>query len=184
MKLYIGNLTRQRVEFAYRVIGEAGGIRMQAIQIGRQIQVAGDLNQPQIDAIVEHHSKYGMIPVADIKRNKHFAGLCYSIDRPISADNIMLGLDLNIGVLVERGKAMRQEAAVAAHNNIEQHMDETQIGNLQDFKVTVEQEERKGGAGEFDAPPVAEATRVTRRDNPDAPRDEPRRRIGKRKAAA
>lgn len=179
MDLYIGNLTRQNVEFAYRVIDENSGIRMQRIPIGRQIRVAGNLNQPQIDSIVEHHAKYGMRPVSEVKSSKSFVGLCYS-DRPISVNSIMLGMELNNGVLIARGKAMRQEAAVAAHNTIEHNMAETQIGNLQDFKVTIEQEERKGGAGEFDAAPVAEATRVTRRENPDAP--QPRR--GKRKAAA
>jgi hypothetical protein len=134
-------------------------MRIQRIGIGRQIQVAGDLNTPDIDAIVKQHKKYGLIPVSEVKNIRTFTGLCYSVDRPISIDNIMLAMDRNTRILVERGKEFRKQAAVSASNLIDHHLAEANNpSTLETLEMSVVQEEKPN---QENVDMVAEGIRVT-----------------------
>src|SRR3974390_1318278 len=91
MDLYIGNATKQEQQFCYRV-PEDGRLRVQDIHVGTQIKVSGELTAQQIDAIVDQHRMYGLIPAAEAGKVKDFAGLCYSVGKPIQIDKLQLAI--------------------------------------------------------------------------------------------
>ena len=171
MRLYVANATKQNFDFMYR-LPEVTGIRMQTIPIGGQVQITGELTTPQVDSIIAQHTKYGMVAVDEIDRSRNFTGLCYSIDKPVPVAKIMTAVRLNTNVLQERGRRMRQEAAVAENNRIEQTLIENDIpGTLNKLEVSVvEEKDRTDGE-----PMVAEGVRVTRNE-PENEQAPPRRR--------
>lgn len=159
MKMYIANATKQKFDFMYR-LPETTGLRVQNIPIGGQIQITGELLPIQVDAIIEQHAKYGMVSVDEVDRSKSFTGLCYSIDKPIPVSKIMTAVRLNTDVLQERGRQIRQEAAIAENNRIEQSMRENDIpGELKALNVSVQEEKERP-----DGEQVSEGIRVTRSD--------------------
>ena len=157
MKLYIANCTQQVQSFMYRV-PETPAPRMQPIGIGQQIQISGDLSQFDIDAIVEQHSRYGLVAVDAIDRTRPFIGVCYSVDKHVPVDKIKRALEHNESVLIERGRVMRQEAAVALNNSLEEQTD-----GLKNLELTVQEEYPDKHSG--DGPVIAEGIRVQRPEN-------------------
>lgn len=157
MKLYIANCTKQAHDFAYRL--PEGGNRMQRIEIGQQIVLAGNLSQPDVDEVLKHHGRYGMKSVEDARKAKDFTGLVYSIDKPVKVENMEIVLAKNDQFLTERGQRQRVEAAVAATGNI------IRDGNqgLQALETSVVEVRKDGGESE-----VQEGVRVDLGANPDA----------------
>lgn len=151
MKLFVANCTKQVHDFVYRLPEK--GTRLQRIEIGSQIQVAGDLSQPEIDAIVDHHARYGMRSVADVKKMKtEFVGLCYSVDKPVSRENMEIALQRNDDVLIDRGQQLRKQAAVATSAAI---MQDGNQQNLKGFETSITEVRKDGGE-----PEVQETVRV------------------------
>jgi hypothetical protein len=176
MRLYIANCTQQVQTFMYRTPEESGamsgGVRVQPIEIGNQIIIPGDLNQIQIDSIVSQHRKYGLIAVDEVDRNKAFAGLCYSIDKPVSISKLLYVIQNNKKLMDERGRKTRLEAAIAVNQQVETNMSD------QLKKLEIEVKEEKSGSGP-EHEPVNEALRVTRSEDPTpAPKQSRGRRNG------
>jgi hypothetical protein len=163
MRLYIANCTQQVQTFMYRTPEESGamsgGMRVQHIEIGAQIPITGDLNKIQIDSIVAQHSKYGLISVDEVDRNKAFAGLCYSIDKPVPISKLLYVMQNNKKLMDERGRKTRLEAAIAVNQQVENNMAD------QLKKLEIEVKEEKSGSGP-EHEPVNEALRVTRSEDP------------------
>ena len=143
-KLYVANATPQVHAFTYVVPDDDDGRqfrwqpRVQPIAAGGQIPVAGNLNIKQIDSIVAHHRRYGMVEISEIDRTKPFAGLCYSVDKPIPAARIHQLMNHNLDILDLRGRKMREEAAIAVNNEIEDIMREQRMpGELKAFEIDV-----------------------------------------------
>lgn len=149
MKMFIANLTHQAVDFGYR-LPEDGGLRRQRIEVGSQIRLSGELSPTDVDAIVRQYTKYGMIDVAEVDRTKGFAGLCYSIDKPITVEKLRRGVVHNDAVLNEEGRKSREAAAVATSARIESSLPQEEgAPKLQSLEVTVE-EEKPGDIGDHD----------------------------------
>lgn len=163
MKLYVANCTKQHQTFVYRTLGQTG-VKQQPIHIGQQIMVTGrdDLTKREIDYILEQHRRYGIIAVDEINRVKPYAGMCYSVDKPIQIEAIMSALDHNQFVLAERGAKMREEASVAVHNQIERNLSENPEMNtrLRETETTVIEEDKPG----HEQPKMAEGVVVSRDD--------------------
>lgn len=180
MKLYIANVTAQVQDFIYRV-PETTSNRSQRIDIYSQQMLSGDLSASEIAAIVKQHAVYGLIPVDEIDRTKPFIGLCYSVDKPVAIEKIRRAIVHNKGVLEERGRDLRKEAAVVVNNHIEQQFEDPRSGGAAAALRAVElsvQEETSGTIDEH--APISEGTRVSRHEPPDAT---PRRTRGRRAAA-
>lgn len=158
MKLHIANLTQQNQDFVYRV-PETTGLRKQMIGIGEQIVISGDLNRPQIDAIIEQHAKYGLVAVEEIDRSRPFVGLCYSIDKPVPAARMLGGIEHNTGVLTARGREIRKEMAVATNSMLE---NQDGPGALQRLEMLVIEEEGKAPSDN----PISEGIIVDRQSGP------------------
>jgi hypothetical protein len=140
---------------------EVSGVRTQHINIGGQIAISGELNPPQVEAIIRQHAPYGLKAVDEIDRTKAFTGLCYSLDRQINVEKLMKAIAHNMEVLTTRGAEQRMEAAVAINNALE---DQQQGGNLKALQVSVmeENQDKHDGPG----PIVSEGFEVSRSAEP------------------
>lgn len=157
MKMFIANCTQQAQDFVYRV-PESTAPRMQRIEIGSYIQISGDLNQPQITAIVRQKAPYGLVAAEDIDREKDFIGLFFTVDRHPSLTKMQEVISHNVGVMTERGRKLRQEAAVATSAAIES---ELPPGSLKQLEMTVVEDRRGNGPNATD-PEFAEGVIVDR----------------------
>jgi hypothetical protein len=137
--MYIANCSSQNVDFIYRM-PRTPAPRMQNIPIGRQIKISGDLQAPDIEMILKQHAKYGLIHVSEIDRTRPYAGMCWS-EKPISVERLKRQWLHNQGVLAERGKTQRQQAAVATMEQI----NESSGGNaLKALEMSVEEVPTEG----------------------------------------
>ena len=157
MKLYVCNGTRQVQAFVYRRRIEGSPrdkLITQPIPIGGQIQVSGDLNQYQVDDILDQHRRYGLIPVSEIATGRGLAPLAYQLDAPIDAGKIFRLAARNQGVMVERGKKSRQDAAIVAATNLGRNLNELHgaglSGDLTELQVDVSEERGPAGGAESD----------------------------------
>jgi hypothetical protein len=163
-ELYIGNVSKQVFQFAYRS-PERPGVIVQTIPIGGQIRISPngvhvDLSTPEIDAIIGQHRTYGIVAIEDIDRlNGPFDGLCYSIGKAMSVDKLRRAMQKKEDALKSFGQKMRKEAALAVNSQIEE-----QIGApLRQLEMSFQEEEpRSGYADELDH--IAEGVRVTRQE--------------------
>lgn len=172
MLLYIANSTKQHQDFIYRLPGK--GPRMQPIPIGGQIQVTGDLTADEIDQVIAQHAKYGLIPVDEVDRNKTFNGMCYSVGKSITMDKIDRAIRHNTNVLIERGKVIRQHAAIAEHNTLENRLVESERPEaLRNLEMSVIEENHDPRS---ETPAISEGFRVNRDENIAPPPKNARRR--------
>lgn len=163
-ELYIGNVSKQIFQFAYRS-PERPGVIVQTIPIGGQIRISPNgvqinLNQPEIDAILEQHRTYGIVSIDEVDRLRGpFDGICYSIGKPISVEKLRRAMVKKEEALGEFGKKMRQEAALAVNSQIEE-----QIGSpLRQLEMSFQEEEPKGGYAD-ELSHLAEGVRVSREE--------------------
>ena len=173
-RMYIANCTKQIHTFTYRIPDSSETLtRPRAIEIraGGQAKLPDDLSTPQIDAVIRQHARYGMVSVADLDRTKPFAGMCYSIDKPVSVDSIRAGLIHNDAVLREQGKQLRQEAGVAAFEAAERAAESASQATGTDLNLAVAEisvievdPDKNASSREGDA--VAEGVRLTRSEEP------------------
>ena len=160
-ELYIGNITKQIHQFAYRAL-ERPGIVFQPIPIGGQIRIAPygaryDLTVQEIDYVLDQHKIYGMVSVDELDKIDTTSGLCYSIGKQISVEKLRRGMQRKDEALQEYGKKLRQEAALAVNSQIEERIG----APLRNFEMSFTEEEPKSGySDEFDH--ISEGIRVTR----------------------
>jgi hypothetical protein len=175
-ELYIGNISKQIFQFAYRS-PERPGVIVQTIPIGGQIRISPngthvDLSTPEIESILNQHVTYGLVDIdeVDAKQNPH-SGLCYSIGKAMTPEKLRKAMLKKEESLVEYGKKLRQEAALAVNSQIEE-----QIGApLRELEMSFQEiEPRSGYADDFDH--LAEGVRVTRQSETVASIEQGRRR--------
>lgn len=139
MDLWIGNATRQIYHFNYKML-EVAQPRSLRLEPGRQDRIR-DLTKEDLDYIVKCHSIYGLIPQEEIDRNREFHGTCYAIDKPISAQRFEYLMDYNLSQLIEQGREIRKQNAVAQTMTINQHLTESgRPERVQAMDMTVQQE--------------------------------------------
>lgn len=144
--LFIANGTHQHQDFHYR-IPEIKQSRQQRIAIGGQIRISGDLTQPQVDAIIEQHRKYGLIDANDILKGRGPCPLAFRVGRHITQDEIIMLTQRNRGELIERGEEMRKDMAQVLGNQLGQAATESGTGaEFAEASVEVIEETRKGEA--------------------------------------
>jgi hypothetical protein len=135
--------------------------------MGGQIRLPEILTQADIDAILEQHTRYGLVPVDEINNAKEFKGMCYSVDKPIPSGKIEALFRHNQEWMIEVGKRTRQEAAVAASNIAENALSELNLEapspgmavNQQAFQAEIVEENHDSRSG---LPMINEGIRVER----------------------
>lgn len=148
MKLYIANTTKQRQIFAYRKI-ETGRLIQIPINHGDQMMVL-DGTTEEVDAVVQHHQVYGLVDSTKIDQSQAFVGLCYSINKPVSASVIEKTIRDNDNHLT-RGAHGRRQASIAA---LDSKLRESGIGYGGDMEFNAEQ--TKGRDEQDDEPTISE----------------------------
>ncbi|EPE9485096.1 hypothetical protein [Atlantibacter hermannii] len=148
MKLFIANTTKQRHIFTFRVL-ETGRLRQIPIEHGSQMAVL-DGSTDEIEAVIKHHQVYGLIDASKIDQSRQFVGLCYSIDKPVSANIIEKTIRDNDDHLT-RNAHNRRQASVAA---LDTSLRESGIGYEGEMEFSAEQ--AKGRDETDDTPTVNE----------------------------
>ncbi|MCK6990144.1 hypothetical protein [Enterobacter asburiae] len=148
MKLYIANTTKQRQIFAYRKL-ETGRLIQIPINHGDQMMVL-DGSTEEVDAVVQHHQVYGLVDSTKIDQSQAFVGLCYSLNKPVSASVIEKGIRDN-DIHLTRGAHGRRQASVAA---LDSALLESGTGYSGEMEVSAEQ--AKGREDSEDVPTVNE----------------------------
>lgn len=169
MKLFIANLTRQIHSLAYRIPGQ--GVRTLPIGVGSQVLVPGEPGVDQVDAIVKQLERYGLRRADELDRTRTFSGICYALDKPVPGAKIERGVRQNIAVLAERGKVMRQEAAVAGNSILESSLAESGIpATLRELDTTIVEDKPDPRS---ETAPIAEGFHVTRDEGSGPPATRP-----------
>jgi len=122
MQLYIANLTSQDHDFTYRVPAETGftkRLHIQKLRAGMQQLIHTDAPPQVLEAIVDQHRIYGLVPVAEATKRKGFVGFCYSFDKPVSLDVMKYSIDHNKGVQDEKARENREIAAIAVDQTLQ-----------------------------------------------------------------
>lgn len=166
-KMFVANCTRQVQDFSY-YLPESRAPRVQPIPVGGQIRISGELTPMDVEAIVKQHAKYGLVSAAEINRTKVFIGLCFSLDKPVPIDTMRQVLTSNVVVLRERGRIIREEAAVAVNNALSE-----ENPSLTSLEMSVVEDRKDGGT-----PEVAEGVRVAHEAPGSTPPPEGRRAVG------
>jgi hypothetical protein len=175
-ELYIGNISKQIFQFAYRS-PERPGVIVQTIPIGGQIRISPngthvDLSTPEIELIISQHVTYGLVEIdaVDTKQSPH-SGLCYSIGKAMTPEKLRRAMLKKEEALKEYGRKLRQEAALAVNSQIEE-----QIGApLRNLEMSFQEEEPRSGYAD-DLDHLAEGVRITRQSETVASIDQGRRR--------
>jgi len=151
MKLYVANTSKQHHDFICR-LPEATRTLTVRIPAGRQVQVGPDLSAGSIDAIIAQHSRYGMIDAREALKRHGYAGLCYSVDKPVSNTQFAAAYHANEEALQEQAEENRENAAAAIAQSIDEN-----TGGLAHLDVKVSEVTKPG-----ETPRVNSGIEVTR----------------------
>lgn len=181
-RLYIANATSQVQQFQYWFGEQTRHVPIiQEIPLGGQIQVPGmgrDIPNELADEVIEQHRRYGLMSAAEALKAKTFSGIVYSLDKPVSLPVLHELVNKFRGILTERGRQLRTEAAIATNDFIEGKMFEEQIpGRLNTLEMSVEEEER---GTHDDSPELSEGVRVFRPRESVEPRGRGRKPLSRR----
>jgi hypothetical protein len=155
--LYIANCMSQTYDFIYRVPGEdmqtLRKLNTVTLPPGTQARIHVEASLSVLDAIVEQHRHYGLVPVDEIVRTKAFVGICYSFDKPVPIDQLQYAVDHNAGVLFDRGVEQREAAAMVVDQALEATIGARTGQPLRAVEIEV--------AEDSDAPKLNSAIRVS-----------------------
>ena len=169
MRVFVANVSEKRYEFMYR-IPEETKVRKVTIQPRAQQRLPDDLTKEQIEYIVDHHGRYGFIPVDEVgsgSGKKRYSELCYSVDKSVSPLKMEALYRINHNILVERGKEIRKQTAIASNNKLVETIEreargtEFSGGEIENFTTTIQEQDSKDG---FGSDPINESFRVV--ENP------------------
>ncbi|MFU0948670.1 hypothetical protein ACM26Q_23575 [Kluyvera ascorbata] len=133
MKLYIANTTKQRQIFAYRKL-ETGRLIQIPINHGCQMMVL-DGSTEEVESVIQHHQVYGLIDSTKIDQSQAFVGLCYSLNKPVSASVIEKAIRDN-DIHLTRGAHGRRQASVVA---LDSALRDSGTGYSGEMEVSAEQ---------------------------------------------
>lgn len=167
MKIWVANCSLQIHEFIYR-ISEQNRERRLTIQPMSQTRLADEFSVEQLEALLSQNEKYGFVSVTDVKNgrvSKKFTRLCYSVDAPVSGVMIEALTMQNKSALLDFGKDLRKETAIASNAAIAKVLEVEQQktgleANFQSFEQTVQEEEPADGYNKPTAEIIGEGFHV------------------------
>ena len=127
MKLWIANLTNQRISHYFRVI-ETENNKLFRIDcgIGEQV-VLFDGSTPQIDDVIDQISRYGAFAASEVLRVKDYVGHIYNIETPVKQGLIERTVRHNEGVKIAKGREFRQQTVAALDHKLKTTAKENQL---------------------------------------------------------
>jgi hypothetical protein len=169
MDVFIGNATKQLLQFAYRVAERKGPI-VQIVPVLSQIKLSWDFTPHDVDALFEHWSQYGLVDVTEMHSVREgFEGYLASVGKPIAVDNLVLAHEKHNEVLDQHGQEIREQAAIVIEEEV--HKQSGMPPNT--FEISVAEEIPEHGFTDSNKH-VAEGFRLQR--GPNAPPPDPKRR--------
>lgn len=122
MDLYIANVTEQNHTFHWR---ELESPRIFSIDIagGSQIHVLKDKSPEIVQAVIEHHTIYGLVDESGAKaatRTGQKVTLVYSTRGPLSVDIYKISQEVNDDIAADKIQLAKEKAAYAFGKSIEQ----------------------------------------------------------------
>lgn len=155
MDLFIANGTHQTIDFQYR-LPEVKNYRQQMIAEGGQIRISGNLSIKDVEAVIQCHVHYGMIDYRELSSHRdEYIMYIYSVDQPVPLIAIQELIVRNRLLLEEKGRQIREEAAVTAHKVIQDGTPD----RLKSLEFQIEEQPSKSNFGN---PEVSENIVVTR----------------------
>lgn len=119
-KLFIANTTRHQYEFCYRVPG-IDRMFMDKIPVGGQTKIYKDAEIDVLEYIVKQHQNTPepfLIETSELSRHRNHIGLIYQFDKEISTAQIERKWHEHDDALIEKGKQIRIENAVALSDSL------------------------------------------------------------------
>lgn len=132
LDLYIANPTKQAKQFSYfpinpdnveHLVAHRHQAKFLPVPVGGQAKIA-DLEEIDLNFILKQHEQYGMIEATEVDRQRGRVDLIYSVDRPVPARAIEKAVHRNDTALAQLGKEVRQQAAVAGHQGLDQALEQ------------------------------------------------------------
>ena len=114
MKLFVVNLSRQVVQFHYR-LPEDRAVWPPRVLIhpGRQMQIEGELMPEAIAAIIDQHAKYGFISMREALDMKRPTAVAYALGEPASAEDMAALAAINLELVTTESGRIREESTAA-----------------------------------------------------------------------
>ena len=121
---------------------------------------------PDIDSLWSQWGKYGLVDCSEVDSvRKEFEGYLISVGKPIPSEALVIAANARDSVLIERGKQLREDAAVAMINTIE-----NETGTVaRSYEISVAEEEPRRGFANPNDRHVAEGFRSNREQRGDLP---------------
>lgn len=137
MIFYLANTSRHDQGFNFRLPENARAMQ-QPIRIGQQVMLGHrNLGKPDVDYLVEQVSTYGGVRVGDYEKTTgQVVTFIYDVDKEIPRKEIERVMRHNSGQLTLAGKKMREEAAVATSQVIENMTP----GEVNEVELTIQEE--------------------------------------------
>jgi hypothetical protein len=120
--LYVANCSKQIEQFLFRRPESRFTSPPQEIPPGEQRAVIKDGTQAEVDAVIAHHSIYGMLPEAEAFRSKRRFRLCYSVDKPVSEKGMRMAFERNDKLLKDDGQTARDRTAAAVAGGLDESL--------------------------------------------------------------
>lgn len=156
--VYVANCTLQNQMFQYNT-HKGGKLIPVPIRMGQQVKLPSDLTNMEVAHIETMHRPYGLRLISEVKNLNTFVGLVMSVGKPVPLGVMGDTIEHNREKLVERGKELRKEAAVAAATTMSGENPEFKTdprAELNALEVEIKEEEKPGRDTELD-----ETIRVT-----------------------
>lgn len=144
MHLYIVNLKRQVEHFTFRLAGN-DKMHQFPIQPAHQLRIPLKMSDDEVKSVIAQKEMYGMLAAEAVAKSTFFAGVCYSIDKPVTGVQIDRGFERNDELLMEEAVDARVNATAATAAKIEEQTEGT-MRSFQQNVAEVPQPGQEGGA--------------------------------------
>lgn len=114
MKLFIANCSRQSHNFNYKLPEKTQSFGV-TIKAGTQHLL--EYPPEVVDHIIRQHEPYGFQPRDKV--DKHFSGICYSIEKTVSKNEIIENAEQKIDNLDTMSQSILEASAVALNNAVD-----------------------------------------------------------------
>lgn len=136
MKLYIANCSRQTHHFNYKIPEKLQSFGV-PIKPGQQHMIE---QLPEvIRHIIKQHEPYGF--QCCTKVDKHFSGICYSLDKPVTVGGIEEGAEQKTENLENMSQSILEASAISVNKTVDDAVlksGETPLGDGITMEITGE----------------------------------------------
>ena len=135
--LFIANTSNKVNEFTFRLPGN-DKLHVRQIPAGKQSEIIRNAQKEDIDYVIAQHEQYGLVHASQIKKICAFAGMVYSIDKPVESISLEYVMEQNDDELIKLGHQLRKESAVAIDSLLTENISNSRDRVGRQKEVTLE----------------------------------------------